>query len=54
MVREPLQGIANGSAVDDSGAYAAQGIPEVKAAQRFGVARAEPAQSNQDAADTQH
>src|SRR5207302_686377 len=39
MVGEPLQGVADGSAVDYASAYAAQGVPEVKATEGFGVSR---------------
>ena len=54
MVRKPLQRVANGSSVDDAGADTAQSVPEVQAGDRLRVARADPAQRDQDRANTQH
>ncbi len=54
MIRKPLQRVADGAAIDDSGADSAHSVPEIEAVDRLGIARSDPAQPDQNRADAQH
>jgi len=54
VIGEPLHGVADGAAVDDAGAYAAQRVPADQPVDAGRVSRADPAQADEHATDRDH
>ena len=54
MIREPFQRIPNRSSIDRTGSDTTESVPKIEGVKRLGLAGADPAQSGQDRAKTQH